>query len=117
MPLAWPSRDDVVGLTPLEAAEALRSLVAVQAALAERAATLLVRQSVEVVRVPESVARDFRPPYLRVDEAAVRLQRPAAWLYRHADRLTFCRRIGRQLLVSEPGLESWLRGPETMRSA
>lgn len=105
----WPSVEQIAAMTPIEAAEALRSLSVVQAALGERAASLLVRQSVEAVRVPERVLASFLPPYLRVDEAARRLQRPDTWLYRHVDRLPFCRRIGRQILVSEPGLDSWLR--------
>ena len=46
---------------------------------------------------------------LTVDEAAARLGQSKDWLYRHATKLPFTRRVGRQVRFSSQGLESYIR--------
>jgi excisionase family DNA binding protein len=46
---------------------------------------------------------------LTVDEAAARLGLSKDWLYRHATKVPFTRRVGRQLRFSSQGLESYIR--------
>ena len=55
---------------------------------------------------PESSAREC-DENLSVQEAARRLGVSKDYLYRHARRLPFARRIGRRLLFSARGLERW----------
>ena len=42
------------------------------------------------------------------EQVSERTALSVAWLYRHADRLPFTRRIGRKVLFSEAGLTKWL---------
>ena len=42
------------------------------------------------------------------EQVSERTALSVAWLYRHADRLPFTRRIGRKVLFSEAGLAKWL---------
>jgi excisionase family DNA binding protein len=46
---------------------------------------------------------------LTVDEAAARLGQSKDWLYRHATKLPFTRRVGRQVRFSSQSLESYIR--------
>lgn len=46
---------------------------------------------------------------LTVDEAAARLGQSKDWLYRHATKLPFTRRVGRQVRFSSQGLERYIR--------
>ena len=46
---------------------------------------------------------------LSVDEVAARLGQSKDWLYRHAAKLPFTRRVGRQVRFSSQGLESYIR--------
>ena len=46
---------------------------------------------------------------LTVDEVAARLGLSKDWLYRHATKLPFTRRVGRQLRFGSQGLESYIR--------
>lgn len=48
---------------------------------------------------------------LTVKQAAERLGVTPDWLYRHADRLPFTRRLGRQLRFSSWGLAEYLAAP------
>lgn len=57
---------------------------------------------------PESPMREC-DENLSVQEAARRLGVSKDYLYRHARRLPFARRIGRRLLFSAQGLERWNR--------
>ena len=57
---------------------------------------------------PESQARKC-DENLSVQEAARRLGVSKDYLYRHARRLPFARRVGRRLLFSAQGLERWNR--------
>src|SRR4051812_21271879 len=53
---------------------------------------------------------DVAAPLLTVGEAAARLGVPASWLYRHARKLPFARKLGnRTLRFDAPGLERWAR--------
>jgi hypothetical protein len=53
---------------------------------------------------------------LTVDEAAARLRRSRQWIYRHADRLPFVRRLSRKsLLCSESGLNAYLAAKPASR--
>jgi len=42
-------------------------------------------------------------------QAAARLGQSKDWLYRHATKLPFTRRVGRQVRFSSQGLESYIR--------
>ena len=46
---------------------------------------------------------------LDIDEASARLHLSKHYLYRHSKRLPFTRRIGRKLLFSSSGLDSYLK--------
>ena len=46
---------------------------------------------------------------LDVDEAATRLGMSRSYLYRHASRFAFVRRVGRSLRFSSNGIENYLR--------
>jgi predicted DNA-binding transcriptional regulator AlpA len=46
---------------------------------------------------------------LNIDEAAVRLDVPPSWLYRHSRQLSFAIRNGRKLAFSEKGIEEYIR--------
>jgi len=50
---------------------------------------------------------------LSAHEAAVRLGVSKSYLYRHASRLPFARKIGRRVLFSANGLERWIRSQKT----
>jgi predicted DNA-binding transcriptional regulator AlpA len=82
----------------------LAQLAALQAALAAR----LVRAPIE----PNRVGRDEAPESERLlmpSEAAALLGVTVSWLYRHAGRLPFARRLSRKALrFSESGLRRWL---------
>jgi excisionase family DNA binding protein len=46
---------------------------------------------------------------LTVDEAAAKLGQSKDWLYRHATKLPFTRRVGRQVRFSSQSIESYIR--------
>jgi excisionase family DNA binding protein len=74
-------------------------LVALSACLGQLSARLL-----EAASTPATADRDEN---LSVEEAARRLGVSPDYLYRNHGRLPFTRRIGRRLLFSSRGLESW----------
>ncbi len=55
----------------------------------------------------EGSCSDHPDENLSIEEAAHRLGVSKDYLYRHAKRLPFARRIGRRLLFSARGLERW----------
>jgi excisionase family DNA binding protein len=52
---------------------------------------------------------DSEDRLLTVGEAAARLGQSKDWLYRHATKLPFTRRVGRQVRFSSQSLESYIR--------
>jgi excisionase family DNA binding protein len=59
-----------------------------------------------------SPAAESRPDeMLDVEQAAVRMNLSKDYLYRHHKRFPFARRIGRKLLFSSAGLDSYLKKP------
>ncbi len=75
-----------------------------------------VLESVLLARLPEipTIAKENRDPsvidhLLNPEEAATRLGVTVRWLYRHAGRLPFARKLSRKVLrFSEQGLQRWL---------
>ena len=86
------------GSVPLEDLPALLStLASIQMAVSSR---LLAAQP-SVTPAPDSL--------LTVAEAAEILEVTPQWMYRHADRLPFTRRLSRKALrFSQAGLQKWL---------
>ena len=69
--------------------------------------TTLTARLLNVPRPPVSSGDADR--LLTVDDASRILEVTPKWLYRHADRLPFTRRLSRKALrFSEPGLRKWL---------
>src|SRR5882724_2990897 len=64
-------------------------------------ATAVARLSTPAVSQPDEL--------LTVEQAAARLNLSKDYLYRHSRRLPFARRIGRKLLFSSNGLDSYLK--------
>jgi excisionase family DNA binding protein len=97
-------------------ADAVRSLVenanpselpALAAELARALADVLVRTA-SVAPITAVAARDQSDSLLTVKEAAERLSVAPSWLYRHAKRLPFTRKLGHRTLRFEAvGLERW----------
>ncbi|MFZ3189766.1 MAG: helix-turn-helix domain-containing protein [Candidatus Sulfotelmatobacter sp.] len=71
--------------------------------LEEIKATALARLSAPAPQVQPHDA------LLDVDEAATRLGMSRSYLYRHASRFAFVRRVGRSLRFSSNGIENYLR--------
>lgn len=71
--------------------------------LAARLATLAAAGMVQTA--PQTQAADRN---LDVHEAAARLGMSAAWLYRNGAEMPCCVRIGRRLLFSERGIDTFL---------
>lgn len=94
--------EQVIAQSPVEQ---LPVLLAALSALAGRLAVRLL--TVPERRQDAGVADEN----LSVEEAARRLGVSTEYLYRHAKRLPFTRRVGRRLLFSARGLERWNRRP------
>jgi excisionase family DNA binding protein len=73
-------------------------LGALEAAKAEAWGRLTVSQPVTLTNADENVS---------VEEAARRLGVSNRWIYKHASRLTFVRKIGRRVLCSARALAEW----------
>lgn len=71
--------------------------------LEEIKATALARLAAPVAPVQQPDA------LLDVEEAAARLGMSRSYLYRHASRFPFVRRVGRSLRFSTNGIENYLR--------
>lgn len=81
----------------------LCQLTALQSALAAR----LITATANAKREPEVPSKEDR--LLTPEEAATFLGTTPRWLYRHARRLPFTRRLSRKALrFSEAGLRRWL---------
>jgi excisionase family DNA binding protein len=86
-------------------ADALPAFVLALAVLQARAAVRLTAEPPAALALVEP-AREI---LIDADEAATRLGMSKDWLYRHARRLPFTRRMGsRSVRFSETGLERWL---------
>jgi len=90
---------------PLSAVPSLMAqAAALQAALAARLAGISITPNEPVGAHAPDVERLLTPP-----EAAALLGVTVTWLYRHAGRLPFARRLSRKALrFSEAGLRRWL---------
>ena len=84
------------------ALDRIAPMMAQMAAIQLSLATRLVAASTER---PQSDADSL----LTIEEAAARLKCSADWLYRHAKRLPFTVRIGRNLRFSERGIDEAIR--------
>ena len=104
--------DDQIALllTELDRCIAVAAVENLPALLASLSAMLAVVASrmLSSPSGPESPAREC-DENLSAQEAARRLGVSKDYLYRHARRLPFARRIGRRLLFSAKGLERWNR--------
>jgi predicted DNA-binding transcriptional regulator AlpA len=106
-----PDRADLAALLtdPTRAAEVpseqvprlLCQLAALQTVLAARLATV-------PGAVPRTDDGQGGDRLLTAREVHARTTLSVAWVYRHADALPFCRRVGRKVLFSEAGLTTWL---------
>jgi len=77
---------------------------ALQAALAARLAEMSMPAGQPAIAEPSEAERLLTPP-----EAAALLGVTVPWLYRHAGRLPFARRLSRKALrFSDAGLRRWL---------
>ena len=70
--------------------------------LEEVRATALMRLSAPVAAVQHD-------QLLNVEEAAVRFGMSRDYLYRHAAKLPFTRRVGRKVLFSSQGMDDYIR--------
>jgi excisionase family DNA binding protein len=84
------------------ALDRIAPMMAQMAAIQLSLATRLVAASTER---PQSDADSL----LTIEEAAARLKCSADWLYRHAKRLPFTVRMGRNLRFSERGIDAAIR--------
>jgi excisionase family DNA binding protein len=84
------------------ALDRIAPMMAQMAAIQLSLATRLVAASTER---PQSDADSL----LTIEEAAARLKCSADWLYRHAKRLPFTVRMGRNLRFSEHGIDEAIR--------
>jgi excisionase family DNA binding protein len=82
--------------------ERIAPMMAQMAAIQLSLATRLVAETTER---PQADADSL----LTVEEAAARLKCSADWLYRHAKRLPFTVRMGRNLRFSERGIDEAIR--------
>jgi len=94
---------------PLEAldavpAEDLPAVALYLAALQGRAAALSLTACSRAAARPRGASEAL----LDVREAAIRLNFSVDWLYRHAKRLPFTRRVGRSVRFDPAGLARWL---------
>lgn len=83
-------------LSPKVARDLLPRIIGLQVAVLARA----------LVNGHDAISEDR---LLTVDEAAARLGQSKDWLYRHATKLPFTRRVGRQVRFSSQSLESYIR--------
>lgn len=103
--LADPGRVHQLGVE--DAAVLLAQVAAIQATLAARVAS---------IAQPGPVRRQEEDRLISVEDAAGRLGVTPRWLYRHAPRLPFARRLSRKALrFSELGLKRWqaAQGPQS----
>ena len=102
--LADPGKVQQLGIE--EAAVMLAQVAAIQASLAARVAAAVQ---------PNAGRRPEDDRLISVEDAATRLGVTPRWLYRHAGRLPFSRRLSRKALrFSELGLKRWqaAQGPD-----
>lgn len=102
--LTDPGRVHQLGVE--DAAVLLAQVAAIQATLAARVAS---------IAQPGPARRQEDDRLISVEDAAARLGVTPRWLYRHAPRLPFARRLSRKALrFSELGLKRWqaAQGPQ-----
>ncbi len=92
----------IIGLMP---EETMPAVLAALSAMAGTAAARMLGKETAGGRSAEAVPDEN----LSIEEAARRLGVSKDYLYRHAKRLPFTRRIGRRVLFSARGLERWNR--------
>lgn len=97
MTIELPPVDIMDGIPSEERLAVLAHLIAMQARLAANMAT---------TPAPGNGAALGR--LLSVDEASARTGMSKSWLYRHAARLPFTRRVGRAVRFDEGALARWL---------
>jgi excisionase family DNA binding protein len=96
-------KDRIILPDPTDIAlDRIAPMMAQMAAIQLSLATRLVAASTER---PQSDAESL----LTIEEAAARLKCSADWLYRHAKRLPFTVRMGRNLRFSERGIDEAIR--------
>jgi len=96
-------KDRIILPDPTDVAlDRIAPMMAQMAAIQLSLATRLVAASTER---PQSDADSL----LTIEEAAARLKCSADWLYRHAKRLPFTVRMGRNLRFSERGIDEAIR--------
>ena len=101
---------------PLEALDqvAVEDLPAVVLYLAALQSAAAARLTAAPRPVP--VSRNGSEALLDVREAAARLNLSVDWLYRHAKRLPFTRRVGRAVRFDPEGLARWVATRTPRRS-
>lgn len=94
----------LASLSPLQ-------LAALSQHLAALLASISIAQFQHASAQADANAKDTAPSrMIDADEAAAILHRPRRWLFDHAKRLPFVRRISRKtLLCDEAGLHRWLQ--------
>ena len=95
----WPNLRELVTATPRE------QLVELVGDLAAAHAEAFLRLAAPTS--PSASADVCNEGNISVDEAARRLGMSGQWIYRHADRLPFVRKIGRRVLCSAQGVAEW----------
>ena len=90
-------------------AERLPALLVDVAAMQSRLAAVSNAISARLLADAEAASRDASEALLDVREAAIRLNVSVDWLYRHAKRLPFTRRVGGRAVRFDPAaLARWL---------
>lgn len=70
-------------------------------------AEAIVRVRLNTVPTPAGGQKPHPDEHVAVEEAARRLGISPKYVYKHADRLPFVRRIGRRVVCSTRGLQDW----------
>jgi excisionase family DNA binding protein len=108
---------DLARRVTLEALDEVRAedLPAVALYLAALQSRIAARSLAAATR-PVAVSRNGSEALLDVREAAARLNFSVDWLYRHAKRLPFTRRVGRAVRFDPEGLARWVATRTPRRS-
>jgi predicted DNA-binding transcriptional regulator AlpA len=110
MDTLFPDHDRLAALPPEQIPSLLARLAAIQSVLTAR---LLATPTVPPAgdSEPKSATTD---QFLTAEDAAQILRVSPRWLYRHANRLPFARRLSRKCLrFSEAGLRRWQASKKT----
>lgn len=110
-PIEIPSLD-AIATNPARAVGLSRTVLT---ALLLRAAVVQSALGVALAAETETLDTAVQPSsaadrWLSADEAAALLHQPRRWLFEHADRLPFVRRLSKKaLLCSANGLQAWIQ--------